>query len=70
MYDKLLFGPLAGLTGLTFIVVILWSVFWKGLSMWKAAKNNQRYWFVTLLVVNTVGILEILYIAFFQKKRK
>jgi len=53
-----------------FIVLIIWSTIWKGLALWKAAKNDSLKWFVVLLVVNTAGILEILYIYVFSKKRK
>ena len=49
--------------------VIIWSFIWKGFALWKSARNGQPAWFVCLLVINTVGILEIVYISFFQKKR-
>ena len=45
-----------------------WSFIWKGLALWRAAKNSQKYWFMALLVVNTMGILEIIYLKFFAKK--
>ena len=51
-------------------IMILWSLAWKGVALWKAARNNEKYWYVGLLVINTVGILEILYIFFFSKKGK
>lgn len=44
------------------LILIIWSLFWKGLALWKAAGKRQIIWFVIFLVVNTVGILEILYI--------
>jgi hypothetical protein len=50
------------------IVLIIWSVIWKGIALWKSARNNQKYWFVGILVLNTLGIIEIIYIKFFQKK--
>lgn len=50
-------------------VFFLWSVLWKGLALWNSARNTQRNWFVVLLVVNTVGILEIIYLFFFAKKK-
>lgn len=50
-------------------IAIIWSLIWKGFALWKSAKNDQPAWFVFLLVINTVGILEIIYISFFQKKR-
>ncbi|HCX27761.1 MAG TPA: hypothetical protein DHI91_01315 [Candidatus Portnoybacteria bacterium] len=51
------------------IILLIWSVVWKGIALWKAAKNEDLGWFVVLLVVNTVGILEILYIYVFSKKK-
>jgi hypothetical protein len=50
-----------------YVVLIVWSLIWKGIALWKAARNNQRNWFVALLVINTVGILEIIYIFYFSK---
>jgi len=47
----------------------LWSIFWKGLALWKAARRNQPLWYVALLVVNTVGILEIIYIFAFARRK-
>lgn len=52
-----------------FYVVFLWSLLWKGLALWRAAKNDQRNWFIVILVVNTVGILEIAYLFFFAKNK-
>ena len=49
--------------------LFLWSLLWKGIALWKATKNDQRNWFVVMLVINTVGILEIVYLFFFAKKR-
>jgi methionyl-tRNA synthetase len=37
--------------------------------LWKSARNTDKVWFIVLLLVNTVGILEILYIYFFSKKK-
>lgn len=50
--------------------LLLWSLIWKGLALWKSARGNQMVWFIVMLVLNTAGILPIIYIAFFQKKRK
>lgn len=50
------------------IVLIVWSLIWKGLALWRAARNGSLAWFVVLLVVNTLGILEILYLYIFSKK--
>lgn len=50
-------------------VIYVWSILWKGISLWKAAKLEQRNWFVGLLILNTLGILEIAYLFFFAKKK-
>jgi hypothetical protein len=53
-----------------FIPLIIWSLIWKGIALWKSGRHNQLYWFIALLVVNTIGILEIAYLVFFQPKNK
>lgn len=55
---------------LLFSVFVLWSIVWKGIALWKCGRNNQLAWFIILLVANTAGILEIIYLLWFQKKRK
>jgi len=50
-------------------VFVLWSFIWKGWALWRAAKNDSKPWFIILLFVNTVGILEILYIFVFGKTK-
>jgi len=44
------------------LALAVWSLFWKGLALWHAARRKQPWWFVALLVVNTVGVLEIIYL--------
>ena len=56
--------------GTWYIVIALWEMVWKGLAMWKSAKNNQKYWFIAVFVFNTVGLLPLLYLYFFQKKKR
>ncbi|MBS3076086.1 hypothetical protein J4429_06565 [Candidatus Pacearchaeota archaeon] len=49
------------------IIVSVWSLIWKGFALWKASKKNHKFWFIAILILNTVGILEILYIYVFSK---
>ena len=51
-------------------VLFAWSIVWKGLALWKAAHKGSKPWFVVLLIVNTVGILDILYLYVFSKKQE
>ena len=50
-------------------IVLVWSFIWKGLALWNSARNHQKAWFVILLIVNTLGILEIIYLLFFRKNQ-
>lgn len=43
-------------------IIVVWTTVWKGLALWRAAKDDNTLWFVLLLVFNTVGVLEIVYI--------
>jgi hypothetical protein len=58
-------GPFIGL----FLILALWSFFWKGLALWHSARRGHTWWFVIMLVVNTAGILEIIYLFFVLKMR-
>ena len=65
------FLPTYGLPmAIGFILLIIWSVVWKGLALWKAAQKSDKWWFIAMLVINTAGILEILYIYIFSKKKE
>jgi hypothetical protein len=52
---------------LLLIVVLVWSLIWKGIASWRAARNGHIAWFVVFLLVHTLGILEILYLGVFSK---
>lgn len=51
-------------------IVSIWSLIWKGFALWKAARKTHKIWFIVLLIVNTIGILEILYIYVFSEMGK
>jgi len=52
------------------IILMVWSIVWKSLALWKAAKNNDTVWYILMLVLNTSGILEIIYYYFISKRQK
>ena len=49
-------------------LLIAWSIIWKGIALWHSARNKQLVWYIVLLIINTVGILEIVYLIFFKKR--
>lgn len=50
-------------------IVLTWSLIWKGLALWKSARRNSSIWFIALLIINTMGVLEILYIFLFSEMK-
>ena len=51
------------------VVIIVWSAVWKLLALWKSARKNHLVWFIVLALINTVGILEILYVYIFSEMK-
>lgn len=51
-------------------LIVIWVLPWKGVALWRTAKNTHRAWFIAMLVLNTLAILPIIYIFFFSKKKK
>lgn len=52
------------------VLLALWALPWKGVALWKAAHRQEKWWFVALLVVNTLALLEIFYIFYWTKRKK
>ena len=67
--SKMNLGALTQFPPVALYFVFLWSLVWKGFALWKSARDNQRNWFILMLVVNTAGLLEIAYLFFFAKKK-
>lgn len=55
-------GPWWPLIGFGIATLALWSLFWKGLALWHSGRRGQYWWFVVILILNTAGILEIIYL--------
>jgi hypothetical protein len=51
------------------LLIAIWTIPWKGLALWKSARRGDRAWFIALLLINTVGVLELLYIFFFSERK-
>jgi len=69
LYDFTSLSSLLGLPIWLIIVASVWTLIWKGLALWKSARKHHFIWFVILLIVNTLGILEILYIYLFSEMK-
>ena len=58
--------------GFVFLMMLLgiWELVWKGMGLWRAARNSQQNWFVAILLINSLGILPIIYLKFYAKSKK
>ncbi|MDD4804166.1 MAG: DUF5652 family protein [Candidatus Pacebacteria bacterium] len=52
------------------VPLMIWSTIWKMIALWKSAKNNHLVFFIVVMFLNTVGILEICYILYLYYKNK
>jgi len=59
---------IAGGISTAIMLLALWSLVWKGIALWYAARRGEKGWFTWLLVLNTAGILEIIYIFAVAKR--
>ncbi|MBI4114714.1 MAG: hypothetical protein HY445_02630 [Candidatus Niyogibacteria bacterium] len=59
----------SGYFSLFILLVVLWTVPWKGCALWRAAKRNDKWWFVVFLVINLLAIPEIIYLIATRKKK-
>jgi hypothetical protein len=53
---------------LLIIFLIFWEMVWKLMAFWRSAKNNHLAWFIIIGVINSAGILPIIYLLLNKKK--
>ena len=51
-------------------VAAVWSLIWKAVALYRAGSLRHKGWFTALFFINTLGILEILYVAYFSKTER
>lgn len=56
--------------GSVIAIFAVWSLVWKGFALWQSARNGQKWWFIAFLLVNSIGLLEILYLFVFARGEK
>ena len=49
------------------VLLLIWTMTWKLIALWKSARKGALIWFIVLGLVNTLGLLEILYIFIFSE---
>jgi methionyl-tRNA synthetase len=52
------------------VVLGIWEAVWKAIALWRAGNDRNLLWFVLMFVLNTLGILEIIYIFGISRPRR
>ena len=50
------------------VLIAIWTLIWKGFALWNSARNEQKGWFIAILILNTMGLLPIIYLIWFKPK--
>ncbi|TAL20318.1 hypothetical protein EPN90_01255 [Patescibacteria group bacterium] len=59
-----------GVWGPVFFLLLLGLLALKGFALWRAARNGHKVWFIAMLVINLIGILEVIYLLTAGKEEK
>jgi len=68
--DQMLIESVASTMIVVIVILGLWTIPWKIIALWRSARNGHKVWFGFIFFLNTVGILEIIYILTAGKKKK
>ncbi|HZJ80066.1 MAG TPA: DUF5652 family protein [Dysgonamonadaceae bacterium] len=52
------------------VILSIWDAVWKLIALWKSARNNHLPWFICIAIINSVGILPIVYILMHRDRRE
>ena len=50
--------------------LIIWETIWKAFGLWHSARDNKKVWFILILILNTMGILPMVYLFLIRKRKK
>ncbi len=60
--NNLFFMPAYGGMTPLLMILVLSDLILKGVTLFKSAQRDQKVWFIVLLLVNSLGILPIIYL--------
>lgn len=64
-----LFNEILKLPMSVVIVLMVWDTVWKVVAFWKSARNNHLAWFICIAIFNTIGVLPIIYLIKYRKRK-
>ncbi|HQG57385.1 MAG TPA: DUF5652 family protein [Candidatus Dojkabacteria bacterium] len=50
------------------IVLTILDITLRAIALWKSARAGSKIWFIALMILNTLGLLPLIYILFFAPK--
>jgi len=53
-----------------FLLILIWSLVWKGLALWRAARKGDKTWYVVILLINLLGLESIVYLLVTKGEEK
>lgn len=51
------------------VIAAVWELIWKGLALWRSSQKRDLAWFVAILIINSVGILPIIYLLMHREDK-
>lgn len=58
-----------GINPYLILALFLWTIPWKAWGLWLSARRGDFWWFIVMLALSSLGILEIIYIFFVAKQK-
>ena len=52
---------------ITLLIVLLIDTILKGFALWRASRNKHKIWFILIMVLESAGILPLIYLLWFTK---
>ena len=49
--------------------LMILEIILKAFALWKSARRGQIYWYIALLIVNSSGILPIIYLLIYKDRK-
>lgn len=50
------------------LIASLWTLPWKAWALWLSARRGDFWWFLFMIFITTLGLIEIFYIFFIAKQ--
>ncbi len=52
----------------TILAIALWTLPWKAWALWLSARRGDIWWFLAMIILSTLGVIEIIYIFLIAKQ--